>query len=173
VDTSMGMTPLEGLMMGTRSGTIDPGILLELLAGGQLVLAQLAEGLQHQSGLLGVSGVSADLREVERAAMAGDARAALALEMFVRRAASGIGAAATALERLDGVVFTGGIGEGAAEVRSAICRRLSQLGVSDPPEAPAEDGDAVLSDAGSKLAVLRVHAREDVVMAREVARLLA
>jgi acetate kinase len=173
VDTSMGMTPLEGLMMGTRSGSVDPGILLELLAGERLDPTELGEALQHRSGLLGVSGVSSDLREVERVAVAGESRAVLALEMFVRRAASAIGAAATALPRLDGVVFTGGIGEGAVEVRAAICQRLSLLGVNDLPASPAEEGDAVLSDAGSHVAVLRIHAREDVVMAREVARLLA
>jgi acetate kinase len=173
MDTSMGMTPLEGLMMGTRSGSVDPGILLELLAGERLDLIELGEALQHRSGLLGVSGVSSDLREVERAAVAGEPRAALALEMFVRRAASAIGAAATALPRLDAVIFTGGIGEGAVEVRAAICQRLSQLGVPELPEPPADEGDAVLSDARSKVAVLRIHAREDVVMAREVASLLA
>jgi acetate kinase len=172
VDTSMGMTPLEGLMMGTRSGSVDPGILLDLLAGERLDLTELGEVLQHRSGLLGVSGVSNDLREVERAAVAGEPRATLALEMFVRRAASAIGAAATALPRLDGVIFTGGIGEGAVEVRAAICQRLSQLGVAALGEPPADEGAAILSDAGSKVAVLRIPAREDLVMAREVAGLL-
>jgi acetate kinase len=172
VDTSMGMTPLEGLMMATRSGSVDPGILLDLLAGERLELAELVDALQHGSGLLGVSGVSGDLREVERAAVAGEPRAALALEMFVRRAASAISAAATALPRLDGVVFTGGIGERAVEVRAEICQRLSQLGVTTTRSIGGQE-DALLSEGGARVAVLRIHAREDLVMAREVARLLS
>jgi acetate kinase len=173
VDTSMGMTPLEGMMMGTRSGSVDPGILLDLLAGERLELTELVDALQHGSGLLGVSGISGDMREVERAAVAGDPRAALALEMFVRRAAAAIGAAATTLPRLDGLVFTGGIGEWATEVRAAICASLSQLGVDDPREPASGEVDAVLSEVGARVAVLRIHAREDVVMARQVADLLA
>jgi acetate kinase len=170
VDTSMGMTPLEGLMMGTRAGSVDPGILLDLLARGRLGLEELEEALQHGSGLLGVSGVSADLRQVQRAANAGDERAALAIEIFVRRAAAGIAAAASALPRLDALVFTAGIGEHAAAVRVRICERLAVLGV--PPELREADGDAVLSAAGASPAVLRVEAREDLVIARSVADLL-
>ncbi|MGH2456411.1 MAG: acetate/propionate family kinase, partial [Candidatus Limnocylindria bacterium] len=124
VDTSMGYTPLEGLMMGTRAGSIDPGILLEVLDAGHLDLADLRDALHHGSGLLGVSDVSADLRRVQGAAADGNPRAALALEIFVRRVAAAIGAAATTLPVLDAVVFTGGIGEHAAEVRAEICRRL-------------------------------------------------
>ena len=172
VDTSMGMTPLEGLMMGTRSGSVDPGILLELLDAERLSLAALSEALQHRSGLLGVSGVSADLRAVQAAAASGEIRAALALELFVRRAAAAIGAAATALPRLDALVFTGGIGEHAAEVRSEICRRLATLGVPSAVAAPSDEADAVLSDAAAPVRVLRVTAREDLVIAREAHRLL-
>ncbi len=170
VDTSMGMTPLEGLMMGTRAGSVDPGILLELLHG-RLTVDELGESLQHRSGLLGVSGVSADFREVEAAAAAGDARAALAVELFARRAAATIGAAATTLPRVDALVFTGGIGEHAAEVRAAICSRLAPLGVAATPAVG--DGDGVLSPPGAPVAVLRVAAREDLVIAREAHRILA
>jgi acetate kinase len=172
VDTSMGMTPLEGLMMGTRAGSVDPGILLEVLAAGRLDLSTLAEALQHGSGRLGTSGVAATLPEVERAAVGGDARAALALELFVRRAASGIAGAATTLERLDAIVFTGGIGEHAAELRAEICGRLGTLDVPSVLSPAPEDADAVLSLPGSPVAVLRVEAREDLVIAREVHRLL-
>jgi acetate kinase len=173
VDTSMGMTPLEGLMMGTRSGSVDPGMLLELLDDGRVELEELRDALQTRSGLLGVSGVSADLRRVESAAVSGDVRAALALEMFVRRAAAGIAAVATALERLDALVFTAGIGEHAAEVRAAICGRLRPLGVPSVLNPPSDDApDQLLSLPGSAVAVLRVEAREDLVIAREVARLL-
>jgi len=169
-DTSMGMTPLEGLMMGTRSGSVDPGILLELLDDGRLSVSDLSDALQHRSGLLGVSGVSADLREVQAAAVAGNVRGALALELFVRRAAAAIAAAATALPRMDALVFTGGIGEHAAETRVEVCLRLGQLGVAARLSAPDDEEDAVLSPPGSAVSVLRVAAREDVVIAREVAR---
>jgi acetate kinase len=166
------MTPLEGLMMGTRSGSVDPGLLLELLDDGRLSLEELRDGLQGRSGLLGVSGVSPDLRRVESAARNGDERAALALEMFVRRAAAGIAAAATALDRLDALVFTAGIGEHAGAVRAAICARLRSLGLPAVLNPQSDDDEQVLSLPGSPVAVLRIRAREDLVIAREVARLL-
>lgn len=170
VATSMGMTPLEGLMMGTRSGSVDPGMLLELLDDGRLTLDELSNALQRESGLLGVSGVSADLREVERAAPT-NRRARLALEMFASRAAAGIAAAASALPALDALVFTAGIGEHASDLRAGICSRLAVLGV--PSQLASADTDAVLSAAGSPVQVLRIEAREDLVIGREVARLLA
>jgi acetate kinase len=172
-DTSMGMTPLEGLMMATRPGSIDPGIQLELLGRGHLSAEDLREAFQQRSGLLGVSGVSADLREVQAAANRGNPRARLAVAMFVRRAAAGIAAAATAMPSLDALVFTGGIGEHAAAVRSAICARLANLHVSAALLEPGGADDDVLSEAGASVAVLRVTAREDLVIARDVARLLA
>ena len=171
VDTSMGMTPLEGLMMGTRAGSVDPGILLELLDAGRLDPAELSNTLQRESGLLGVSGVSADLREVEAAAGIGNPQASLALELFARRAAAAVAAAATSLPRLDALVFTGGIGEHAAAMRSQICGRLASLGV--PASLAATDGDAILSEPDAHVQVLRVEAREDLVIARQVHRLLA
>ena len=171
-DTSMGMTPLEGLMMATRSGSVDPGLLLELLDDGRVTLDELREGLQSRSGLLGVSGVSADVRRVASAAAGGDERAELALEMFVRRAAAGIASAATALDRLDALVFTGGVGEHAGPVRAAICARLRTLEVPAVLNPQSDEGDQVLSLPGSPVAVLRVEAREDLVIAREVERLL-
>ncbi len=172
VETSMGMTPLEGLMMATRSGSVDPGMLLELLDDGRLDLEAMRDGLQNRSGLLGVSGVSADLRRVELAAAGGDERAALAVEMFVRRTAAGIAATATALPRLEALAFTGGIGEHAADVRAAICGRLRGLGVPAVLAPPDEADDQLLSLPGSPVPVLRVAAREDLVIAREVQRLL-
>jgi acetate kinase len=169
VDTSMGFTPLEGLMMGTRAGSVDPGILLHLLRGGVSV-EELADGLDHRSGLAGVSGSTGGARELGQAASRGDARARLALDLFARRAAAGIAAAASTLPRLHAVVFTGGIGENAAAVRADICRRLAVLGV------PAVDvdarADAVLTPPGAPVAVLRVEAREDLEIAEEVARVV-
>lgn len=172
VRTSMGYTPLEGLMMTTRSGSIDPGLLPRLVAQGRLSVGEASDALEHRSGLLGVSGVSADLREVQAAAQGGDRRAVLAIEMFVGHASAGIAAAAAALPRLDAVAFTGGIGEHAGAVRAAIVDRLAVLGVASVPAGPSS-GDLVLGDPGQGPSVLRVEAREDLVMAAEAERLIA
>jgi acetate kinase len=167
--TSMGMTPLEGLMMGTRSGSIDPGILLRLLRAG-VAPDELNDGLDHRSGLLGVAG-TADMRELLEREAGGDERAALGIELFVRRTAEGIAAAATALPRVDALVFTGGIGEHAAPVRERVVGRLGSLGFR---AAPAHsDEDAVLTPPDSTPAVLRVTAREDLVIAEATRALLA
>jgi acetate kinase len=166
--TSMGLTPLEGLMMGTRAGSFDPGVMLRLLSDDRLSLDELVETLDHGSGLLGVSGVSGDVRDVEAAAASGNERATLALQMFVRRTAGYVAAAATSLRRLDVIVFTGGIGEHAADVRAQIVARLGVLGVG-PIGAQAVEEDAILSTPESAVAVVRVEAREDVVIAEAVA----
>lgn len=164
VATSMGMTPLEGIVMATRPGSVDPGVVVAAQRDHGLDAARLEDTLEHRSGMLGISGVSADMRELLAAAPT-NARAALAIEIFERSVAAAIAAHATALPRLDAVVFTGGIGEHAPTVRSAIVGRLGALGV------PAIDGRAVATDsvlAAGPVAVLRVEAREDVVIAREV-----
>jgi len=172
VSTSMGMTPLEGLMMGTRAGSIDPGLMLYLLRTGRLDPDALAEEMDHESGLLGVSGRTSDVRELLKLEAGGDGPAALALRLFARRAAECIAAAATALPALDAIVFTGGIGENAAGIRSRIVERLSTLGVAAVPDLPmAEDGQ--LSTAGAVPAVMRIEAREDLIVARQAARLVA
>ncbi|HSK92948.1 MAG TPA: acetate/propionate family kinase [Candidatus Angelobacter sp.] len=170
VETSMGFTPLEGLMMGSRAGSVDPGILVHLLRAG-VGVEELADGLDHRSGLLAASGGVGGARELTEAAIDGRPAAILALAMFTRRAAAGIAAAATALDRLDALVFTGGIGENSAAIRADITRRLAVLGI---PEVPDEVGrDAVLSHRDASIAVLRIEAREDLVIAGEVADLLA
>jgi acetate kinase len=128
VDTSMGFTPMEGLVMGTRAGDLDPGALLYLLRQGKSE-AELDALLNHGSGLLGVSGRSADVRELEQAAHGGDAAAEFALELFAYRAAKYAGAYAAVLGGLDALTFTAGIGEHSAGMRSRICRRLAFLGV--------------------------------------------
>jgi acetate kinase len=172
VSTSMGLTPLEGLAMGTRAGSVDPGVLLHVIRERGVGIDDLAEVLDHGSGLLGVSGISGDVRAVSGASAGGSERARLALDIFVRRAAEGIAAAAVALPRLDALVFTGGIGENAADIRAAICARLSVLGVPEIA-ATAVDEDTVLTPSGAKVAVLRIEAREDVVIAQSAAALLA
>jgi acetate kinase len=154
VSTSMGMTPLEGLMMGTRSGSVDPGMLLQLLIDGRLAAQQLRDALEHDSGLAGVSGVSGEMKRVSDAAANGNAAARLATDMFVRRAAEGMAAAATSLPRVDAVIFTGGIGEHADAVREAITARLAVLQLE--PDS-----------------VLVVEAREDLVIAAETERTIA
>ena len=169
VATSMGMTPLEGLMMGTRAGSIDPGIMLGLLQDGHRTTDELAEDLDHRSGLLAIGGTS-DMRALLDAADGGDDKASLAIEMFVRRAGEGIAAAATNLPALDALVFTGGIGEHAGSIRVGIVQRLALLGIASVP-ADDTDDDARLSPAGASPAVLRIAAREDVIVAEATARL--
>jgi acetate kinase len=165
VATSMGMTPLEGLMMGTRSGSIDPGVILGLLRDRRASADELAETLDHRSGLLGVSGSTADMRRLETAAATGDVGASLAIAMFVQRSAAGIAAAATSLRELDAIVFTGGIGSGSRLVRAAVLDRLGVLGVEHAKEDDT-DGDAVVGKPSARPAVVRIEAREDVIAAR-------
>ena len=169
VSTSMGMTPLEGLAMATRAGSVDPGVLIAAMRDHDLEVSALERVLDRESGLLGISGRSGDMRELLESE-ASDPRAALAIEIFVRSAAAGIAAAATALPRLDAVVFTGGIGEHASRVRARISARLAPLGVAPVATDPVE-ADAVL--AREPVAVLRIEAREDLIVARQVRGLLA
>jgi acetate kinase len=124
VDTTMGLTPLEGLVMGTRSGDVDPGMLCYLAGCTGLDAVQLTAALNNDSGLAGLSGAGNDMRAVEAAAAAGDERAQLALDVFVHRLAKAIAALTVSLERLDGLVFTGGIGENSATVRGMTLARL-------------------------------------------------
>jgi acetate kinase len=126
IDTSMGFTPMEGLVMGTRAGDLDPGVILYLLRKG----TELDDLLNHRSGLRGVSGTSGDVRELEHAAAAGDAQAELALDVFAYRAAKYIAAYCAALDGVDAIAFTAGIGEHSASMRNRICSRLAFLGVS-------------------------------------------
>ncbi len=169
VATSMGLTPLEGLMMGTRSGSIDPGIIFALLREGRLTVDELADQLDHASGLVGVSARTSDVRELLAQESKGDEAATLALAMFVRRAAECVAAAATSLPRLDAIVFTGGIGENAASIRSRIVARLASMGIAPIDARPTKE-DGALSVPGSRPAVLRIEAREDLIVAREAAR---
>jgi acetate kinase len=171
ISTSMGLTPLEGLMMGTRAGSFDAGIALAVMRDHGMGQDELNTALEHESGLLGVSGISGDMRQVQQAAADGNSRAALAIEIFVRRAAEGIAAAAASLPRLDALVFTGGIGEHGGPVRAAITGRLGVFGVSAVGDAVVER-DAILSAPGAGVAVLRVEAREDMVIAEAVAIVL-
>jgi acetate kinase len=129
IDTSMGLTPMEGLVMGTRSGDIDPGLVLYLMTGLGMSAQQVDDLLNHRSGLAGVSGISGDLREVERAADTGNKQAELAIQMFAYRVRKYIGAYAAALGGVDAIAFAGGIGEHSAPMRQRICAGLEWLGI--------------------------------------------
>jgi acetate kinase len=129
VDISSGFTPLEGLVMGTRSGDIDPGLILYLFRATGMTASEVNNMLNHESGLLGLSGLSADIRDLEKAALEGNIQAKLALEVFAYRTRKYIGAFAAALEGLDAIAFTGGIGEHSASMRSRICQGLEFLGL--------------------------------------------
>ncbi len=173
VDTTMGFTPLTGLMMGTRSGSVDPGILLYLMRAHGMTADQLDDALNHASGLLGVSGVSADYRKVEQAADAGDDRARLALEIYAARVRSAIGALAATLGGLDALVFAAGVGENSATLRAAACDGLRFLGVRlDPARNADHPRDVDIAENDSPARILVVHTREELMIAREVRRLV-
>lgn len=169
IDTTMGFTPLEGVPMATRPGSVDPGALLYLLRH-HLTVDGLDGLLEHESGLLGLSELSGDVAELERA---DDERARLALRVFAYRVASAVGSMGVALGGLDALVFTAGIGEHSARVRADVCSRLGFLGVQlDPAANDAAEPDATISTAGAPVRVEVVRAREDVVAARAARRLL-
>jgi acetate kinase len=173
VDTSMGFTPLEGLMMGTRSGSVDPGILTYLLQQG-ISGPQLNEMLNAKSGLLGISGVSSDMREVVRAMKDGNPRAKLAFDIFAHRLRSSIGAMVATLGGLDALVFTAGIGENSAEVRSAACANFGYLGLElDPALNQGETGDHDIATPASAVRILVIRAQEDWAMAKAAWKLAA
>jgi acetate kinase len=169
VDTTMGFTPLDGVPMATRSGSLDPGLLLHLLADG-ISPDELADALNHRSGLLGLCGL-AGCSEVERAASAGDERAQLAFDVFVRGVSGAVAAMTTSLRGLDALVFSAGAGEHSARLRSAVCARLSQLGVVLDERRNARHAERVTAD-DARVAVLVVPAGEEIVIARETARVL-
>jgi acetate kinase len=173
VHTSMGFTPLEGVMMTQRSGTLDPGLLLDLLTRQGLTPAEVDRALNDQSGLLGVSGVSSDLRAVLKAADAHDARARLAVEMFVHRLVETIGGMVATLKGLDALVFTAGIGENSGVIRQRVCASLGYLGVAlDAGRNAGSLVDVDIATDGSAVRVLVVTAREDLTILRGVKRVL-
>lgn len=173
VDTSMGFTPLEGLMMARRSGSVDAGLLIYLLKHAGVDVADLDRGLNEDSGLVGVSGVSSDWRAVRTAAAAGNERAALARAIFLHRLVAAVGAMVATLGGLDALVFTGGIGENSAEVRQAVAAGLSFAGVRlASPTDPTRGGDRDVAATNSSARVLVVAAREDLTVLAEVRRLV-
>jgi acetate kinase len=175
VDTTMGLTPLEGLVMGTRSGDVDPGVFAYLAGRTGLSAAELTETLNTRSGLLGLSGASNDMRTIQDAAARGDERARLALDVFVHRLAKAVAALVTSLERLDALVFTGGIGENSTIVRGLVLARLGFLSLAEDPEANAAHGRSTggrITRPGPVQALV-IPTDEELVIARDTARLIA
>jgi acetate kinase len=167
VDTTMGFTPLEGLMMGTRSGSVDPGILTYLMREGKSTGEQLDALLNTKSGLLGISGISGDMRQIVAAIKGGHPRAKLAFDIFVHRLQTGIGAMIAVLGGIDALVFTAGIGENSPEVRAAACANFGFLGLkldAAKNAQPSADQDISLSNSDVRVLVLR--AQEDWAIAR-------
>jgi acetate kinase len=173
VDTSMGFTPMEGLVMATRSGSVDPGILLWVQRHGGLSAEMVEEALEHESGLAGLSEGSGDLRDVMATMDGGSAAARLAYEVYVYRIQTNIGAMCAAMNGLDGLVFTGGAGEANPRLRVNVCDGLAFLGfeLDDTTNRMATE-DRLISVPGDPT-VLVVNAREDLEIARHVRELLS
>jgi len=172
VDTSMGFTPLEGLMMATRSGTIDPGILIYLLRHKGLDVNALDQALNYESGLLGVSGVSSDLRQV-LSELPHNPDARLAVDVYVHYIVKTIGAMAATLGGIDALVFTAGVGERAVEIRKQVCEKLNFLGIElDRAANETCKPDADIAKSASTARILVIATREDLTIMRETRRLV-
>jgi acetate kinase len=173
VDTSMGFTPLEGLMMATRSGTVDPGILIYLLQHKGLDAEALDNALNYESGLLGISGISPDLRQL-LSELPHNSDARLAVDVYVHRIVQTIGAMAATLGGIDALVFTAGVGERSAEIRKRVCEKLKYLGVElDRAANETCEPDADIATPASKARTLVIATREDLTIMRETRRLVA
>jgi len=172
IDTTMGFTPLEGLMMGTRSGSVDPGILIYLMRQGKSA-DEIDQLLNRASGLLGISGVSHDLREIGEAISQGNQRAQLAQDMYIHRLKSCIGSMLMSLEGADVIVFTAGIGEHASQIRTAVCEGMAFLGVAlDPVANEQHPVDQDIAIANSSMRVLVIKTQEDWAIAQACERLV-
>ena len=173
VDTSMGLTPTEGLMMGTRVGDIDPGVLTYLMTKHNLSAADVQRIINKEGGIAGVTEISSDMREIEAAVAAGNERARLGLEMYEQRITKYIGAYAAEMGGVDIIVFTGGVGENQTGLRADVCAPLAFMGVEIDAEANKARGvEAVISTPGSKVKVVVVPTDEELMIARDTAALV-
>lgn len=173
IDTSMGLTPLEGLVMGTRSGDIDPAIMEFIAKKEDLDISGIMTVLNKKSGVEGISGVSSDFRDLAKAASEGNNRAALALEVFAYRVAKYIGSYVAAMNGVDNIAFTAGIGENDGSMRARICAYLGYLGITIDEEANAKRGEEIIiSTPDSKVTVLVIPTNEELAIARETVALL-
>lgn len=165
-DTSMGMTPLEGLIMGTRSGDVDPGVFSFLKANANMSIEDIDTMLNKKSGLLGISGVSSDMRDVEKAASEGNKRAEMAIEALVHRSIKYIGGYTTLLGKVDAIIFTGGIGENGIDFRTKVVERLGALGIKlDKEKNNVRGKEQIISTADSKIKVMIVPTNEELMIA--------
>jgi acetate kinase len=172
VDTTMGFTPLEGLLMGTRSGDLDPSLILFIMGKEDLTLNEAATLLNKHSGLIGISGESSDMREILAAVKDNQQRSKWAFEIFTYRIKKYIGAYAAAMGGLDGIVFTGGIGENSPEVREEVCKDLGFLGI-ELDEIKNSNAEEIISKEKSKVAVLRIPTNEELVIALDTAKIVS
>ncbi|MCM2272682.1 MAG: acetate kinase [candidate division Zixibacteria bacterium] len=174
IDTSMGFTPLEGLLMGTRSGDLDPAIILHIMAREELSLHEGNTMLNKHSGLVGISGVSSDMREVISAANSGNSNAKLALDIFCYRIKKYIGSYWAAMGRLDAIVFTAGVGENSSVVRSLSCKGMEQMGVvvDEEKNSAATAKEMDISGPGAKVKVLVIPTNEELVIAQDTQRIV-
>lgn len=174
-DTSMGMTPLEGLMMGTRSGDIDPAIVPYAMGKEELTLSEVNSMLNKHSGLMAISGISSDMREIVQAMGTGDRSAALAFDMYEYRLRKYIGAYAAAMNGIDALVFTAGVGENSADLRAAVCRKLTFLGLElDEQANEIRSGEERrISTEGSAVQVWVIPTNEELVIARDTHQLIS
>lgn len=173
VDTSMGLTPLEGLVMGTRSGDIDPAIMEFIAKKEGLDIAGLMNVLNKKSGVEGISGVSSDFRDLDNAAAEGNKQAGIALEVFIYRVAKYVGAYTAAMNGVDVIAFTAGIGENAGNVRLGVCKYLGYLGIEIDEEANGKRGEEItISTPDSKVKVMVVPTNEELAIARDTVALV-
>lgn len=173
VDTSMGLTPLEGLVMGTRSGDIDPAVVQYIANKENKSVNEVIDILNKKSGILGISGLSSDFRDVQKAQSEGDHRADIAIEAFVYRVAKYIGAYAAAMNGVDAITFTAGVGENDADIRNAVCAYLGYLGVHiDTEKNKVRGEEREISTPDSKVKVFAIPTNEELAIARETKELL-
>ena len=174
IDTSMGLTPTEGLMMGTRVGDVDPGALVYLMQRTDLDADGLAKVINKQSGVLGISGISNDMRDIENGIKEGNERARLAMDMYEYRILKYIGAYAAVLDGVDVIVFTGGVGENQTGTREYLCRHLGYLGVTFDAEANKTRGEeVVISGKDSKVKVVVITTDEELMIAEDTAAIVS
>ena len=172
MDTSMGFTPLEGLLMGTRSGDLDPSLILYIMGKEGLTLGEAGTLLNKHSGLIGISGESSDMREILAAAKDNQQRSKWAFEIFCYRIKKYIGAYTAAMGGLDALVFTGGIGENSTEIREEVCKEMEFLGI-ELDEFKNQSGEEIISNAHSKVSVMRIPTNEELVIALDTAKIVS
>lgn len=172
LDTSMGFTPLEGLIMGTRSGDLDAGVIPYIMAREELSIHEVNSMLNKHSGMRGLSGISGDMRQIEEEMARGDNRATETFQMFEYRLRKYIGAYAAAMNGVDAIIFTGGIGENSRLLRETVCQNLSYLGVEFDPAANQGKGERQISTQDSRVAVWVIPTNEELMIARETRNLV-